>query len=106
MSAEENGPQYIIMVGFTTFAAFLVWLGYKLLVPVYYLAVSPLAGLYPSLVHDNPTYVDAFGNLMVQNNTIYQYSFFVLMGGICVVFVLAFAYRRQNTSDFLGEEEF
>lgn len=104
MSSEEGGsPAYIIGVVFATLSMFIIWIGYKFLVPMWNMTISPLAAQYPAMVHDDPTYVTAFGTLLFQENILFQYSFFVMGLGVAVVFLVIFAYRRQSTSTGLED---
>lgn len=102
----DNGIEYIIGIVFASVAMFVVWFGYRVLVPIYSTVAQPIANQYPSLVHDNPTYVMAFNSLLTQLNIGLQASFFVMALGIGAVFIIVFAYRRQGTSASAGEETF
>jgi hypothetical protein len=71
-----------------------VWLAYKLLVPMWSLTVTPIAAMYPAMVGNDPTYVTGFITIASELNILYQYSFAIIGLGIVAVFVLIFAYRN------------
>lgn len=97
---------YILGILFATVATFLIWLGYKILVPIWNFTINPLANAYPSLVNNNPVYLNAFYTMASEINILFQYSFIIMMLGVVAVYVVVYAYRRQFTSSFEGEDDY
>ena len=93
-----GSPAYIWGILFASVAGFLVWLGYRFLVPMWNLTSTPLANQYPAMVNNNPTYVNAFDGIIVNENIGVQYAFLIMMLGITVVYLIILAYREQYTS--------
>lgn len=102
----DAGVEYIIGVLFATVATFVVYMGYKIIVPVYVLVAQPIATLYPSLVNNNPTYVNGFQSLVVNLDLGLQSGLFIMALGISFAFIIMFGYRRQGTSSSVAEGEY
>ena len=100
-----NQPTYIWAILFACIAMFLVWLCYKILVPVFNMTIAPIATQYPALVGNDPTYVAGFNTITSQTNILFQYDFPIMGLGIVSVFVIIFAYRTVFGSTQVGYQQ-
>lgn len=86
--------------------AFIVKMGYDYLVPIWAISANTLTSLYPAMVGGDATFVSNFNNMAFNLNLLVQYSFVIMLLGIVGLYLLVFAYRRQFSSTFTGEEAY
>lgn len=92
---------YLIGVCFAAIAVFCVWLGYKMLIPVWNVAGNAVGSWYPGAVGHDVTFVTQFGVMSGNLNVLVQYSFVILMLSVVGMYVVIFAWRKEfgTTSD-------